>query len=316
MERFHSPSPGTDAIPRRAGWPRYVRWLALIATLFFAITAAVAYYVSWHLIHPARRPITRTPAAYGLKYRAIHFPSRIDHLRLSGWLLPPATASDRIVIEAHGYRQNRASDKPALPLAAALHRAGYGVLMFDFRDEGRSAGNEVTVGLYEQRDLLGAVDYVRALGYRHIGLVGYSMGATTALESAARDPAIGATVADSPIANFYRYLQRHMAHWTHLPQWPFTPEALLELRVIDHLDPARVDPDRQLRHFGQRPVLLIAGRADTTVPVSNSRTLAKVLRGDRNASLWLVPGAGHVGAYSADPGRYLHRVLGFFNRYL
>ncbi len=298
---------------------RYLRWLRrllAVAVLFVVLTGAVAYYVSWHLIHPARMPITKTPALYNLKYDSIRFPSRTDHLQLSGWLLPPAVASDKIVIQAHGYRQNRSADEPALPLAAALHRADYAVLMFDFRGEGQSPGHEVTVGLFEQRDLLGAVDYARSLGYRHIGIIGYSMGGTTALEVAARDPAVGATIADSPIANFYRYLQVHMPHWTHLPDWPFTAETLWEMRTFNNLNARLVDPEGSLRDFGQRPVLLIAGSDDTTVPMSNSQTLAAVLKHDKEASLWIVRGAKHVGAYAVAPQPYIRRVLDFFNRYL
>lgn len=279
-------------------------------------TGVVAFYVTWGLVHPARQPITRTPAAFGLPYRSIRFPSRVDHLDLKGWLIPGG--SRRIVIEAHGYRENRSSDAPALPVARALHRADIAVLMFDFRDEGRSPGKEVTVGLYEQRDLSGAVRYARKLGYRHIGVIGYSMGAATALEVAGSDRAVEATVADSPFANLSAYLQRHLSQWTGLPSWPFNPEISLELRWLYGLNPRRVDPERSLRHFGQRPLLLIAGTADTTVPPSNSQRLYRELRGehDQRARLWLVSGATHVGAYGRHPSQYVATVVRFFRRYL
>lgn len=279
-------------------------------------TALVAFYVTWGLLHPARRPITRTPAAYGLPYRPIRFPSRVDHLRLVGWLIP--AGSRRIVIEAHGYRENRSSDRPALPVARALHRAGIAVLMFDFRDEGRSPGKEVTVGLYEQRDLAGAVQYAQKLGYRDIGVIGYSMGAATALEVAASEPAVEATVADSPFADLYSYLQQKLSHWTNLPSWPFNAEIFFELRWFYGLNPRRVDPEKSLRHFGKRPLLLIAGTADATVPPSNSEKLYRELRGehDKRASLWLVSGARHVGAYTRQPTEYLAKVTRFFRRYL
>ncbi len=303
--------------PRRHNW----LWVGLAAFagligLSVLATGFAAFYVTWGLVHPARQPITRTPAAFGLPYRSIRFPSRIDHLRLRGWLIPGG--SRRIVIEAHGYRENRSSDAPALPVARALHRAGIAVLMFDFRDEGRSPGKEVTVGLYEQRDLAGAVRYARKLGFRHIGVIGYSMGAATALEVAGSDRAVEATVADSPFANLSSYLQRHLSYWTGLPGWPFNAEIFLELHWFYGLDPSRVDPEKSLRHFGQRPLLLIAGTADTTVPPSNSQNLYRELRGehDQRASLWLVSGARHVGAYSREPNRYIAKVTRFFHRYL
>lgn len=306
--------------PGRSKRIRFLARLLIVAValvlMFVGVTGAVSYDVAWHLIHPQRKPIVRTPKAYALPYRNIHFPSTVDHLRLSGWLIPAANASGKLVIEAHGYRENRSSDAPALPVAAALHKAGVAVLMFDFRDEGRSQGSEVTVGLYEQRDLRGAIAYAQKLGYQHIGIIGYSMGAATALEVASSDPVVQATVADSAFADLYDYLQRHMSEWTHLPNWPYTSEILWELRTFNHLNAQRVDPEKDVAHFGQRPVLLIAGTADKTVPMSNSEALYHALRHDKSARLWLVPGAKHVGSYTREPKQYLARVTRFFGNHL
>jgi len=293
--------------------------LVVLAVLGAVGTGGVSLYVGWHLTHPARRPIRRTPAALGLPFHRIRFASRVDHLRLRGWLLPARGRHARgLVIEAHGYKENRDSEPPSLPVAAALHRAGFTVLMFDFRDEGRSPGREVTVGLYEQRDLLGAVDYARKLGYRRIGIIGYSMGASTALEVAGTDPAVRAVVADSPYADLSRLLRNHLTFWSHLPAWPFTPEIIWELRTFLGLHPGRADPLHDLRHAGKLPILLIAGTADRTVPVRNSHWLYRELERehDPNAKLWIVRGAKHVGAYLLRPKAYLHRVTGFFHKYL
>lgn len=283
---------------------------------FFIISGGIAYKVVWSLIHPSRIPITQTPAKVGLAYHPVEFKSVKDHVRLSGWFIPAATPTKRLVIEAHGYHQNRDSDKPVLPVAAALHKAGDAILMFDFRAEGRSQGKEVTVGLYEQRDLLGAVKFAQTLGYRHIGIIGYSMGAATALEIAAKNHSVEAVIADSPFANLYRYLSVHMPEWTHLPNWPFTPEIFLELRVFNGLDVRKVDPLKDITVIRHRPILLIAGTADHVVPMRNSKELYQALRHNPNASLWIVPKAGHVGAYTVEPQKYLTRVTAFFDHAL
>ncbi len=39
---------------------------------------------------PSPHPMTQTPAAWGLLYQTVSFPSRSDHLLLRGWLLPGA----------------------------------------------------------------------------------------------------------------------------------------------------------------------------------------------------------------------------------
>lgn|GEM_PF-62589 len=300
---------------RRTIW-KWVIWSVVAVVMILIVgTGALSYYVASQLIHPARKPITATPAKYGLSYEPVTFTSS-DHVKLSGWLIPAAQPTDKVVIEAHGYRQNRMLDKPALPMAKALHDAGYAVLMFDFRDEGQSGGNEVTVGLYEQRDLTAAVSYANQAGYSRVGLLGFSMGASTALEVAASDNHVTATVADSPFADLYQYLSVNMPTWTHLPNWPFTPEIFLELRFFNGVNVHSVSPARDLMHFGNRPLLLIAGTADVTVPMQNSIELWQELPSDSNVSLWKVPGATHVGAYTVEPQAYQRNVLNFYNKYL
>lgn len=291
---------------------RILLFLTGLVLAFIVATSSISYYVAWHLIHPARKSIRFTPADKNLSYHPIHFQSIRDHVILSGWIIPATKSTDKLVIEAHGYHENRSSDIPSLPVAFSLHQAGDSVLLFDFRAEGRSKGKVVTVGLYEQRDLLGAIKYARFLGYRHIGIIGYSMGAATALEVAANDSHIQAVVADSPFASLHRYLVSHMSEWTHLPNWPFTPEIFIELRVFNGLDVRRVDPLKDVKKFRALPVLLIAGTADHIVPMNNSKQLYRAMHRDPEARLWLVSGAKHVAAYRTVPDKYLTRVTNFF----
>jgi fermentation-respiration switch protein FrsA (DUF1100 family) len=301
---------------RRRRWRRLVAGVMILLILVVLGSAGVSLLVGWKLTHPARVPVTKTPGEVGLPYRQIEFPSRTDHLMLKGWLIPSQEANGRIVIEAHGYRGNRTQDKPALPSAKALHDAGFSVLMFDFRDEGESPGQLITVGLYERRDLLGAIDYARSLGYRHIGLLGFSMGASTALEATAADDDVEATVADSPFANLYDYLRSNLSIWTNLPNWPFTPEVLWELPLALGVNPHQVNPAGDLLHMWPRPILFIAGTADTTIPMQNSQQLFREVVKNPDDSLWTVPGAKHVGAYNVNPSAYERRIVQFFEKYL
>jgi len=290
-----------------------------VISLIFIIwlgTMVVSYYVGYNLTHPKRKAITKTPDSYNLAYHDITFPSRIDHLKIKGWLIPADSATHKIVIEAHGYRDNRSDIKATLPVAAALHRAGFSVLMFDFRDEGNSPGKIVSVGEYETRDLLGAVDFAKSLKYKHIGVIGYSMGASTAILAAGKDTVISAVIADSPFANLHRYLAKHMPHWTNLPDFPFTQEILWELNAFYGLNPDNVAPDHTLLHWIPRPILLIAGTADRTIPMRNSKLLYSEIKSEPNAHIWIVKGAKHVGAFNIRPHKYLHKIISFFTKYL
>src|SRR5262249_12303838 len=60
------------------------------------------------------RPLSQTPAAWGLLYQAVSFPSRRDHLLIRGWLMPGLLADgkqtvQRTIIVVHGIPGNRGS---------------------------------------------------------------------------------------------------------------------------------------------------------------------------------------------------------------
>jgi len=271
----------------------------------------VSFGVCWSIAHPRRYPVDKTPAALGLDYQDVTFPSREDHLPIKGWLLPAAN-SDRTVIIAHGYSNNRLQDDvPALSLAEALVNAGYHVLMFDFRNCGESAGNMTSIGQYEVRDLLGAIDFVRShpdITHR-IALLGFSMGASTAILVGSREPAVDAVIADSPFAD----LKRHLGSRS----YPFHALLLPELSLLTGINPEQVSPVRAVQNFSPRPLLLIHGDADRDIPVANSREIFRAARAAGfEANLWIVPGADHLKSYSKAPKDYSLKVIEFLDNSL
>src|SRR5262249_40900799 len=102
---------------------------------------------------------------------------------------------------------------------------------------------------YEQRDVLGAVDFLRsgpvpypALGRpRVIGGWGVSMGAATLLLAAAREPAIHAVVSDCAFATVVPWLKREIPLNSGLPN-AFTPGVLNAVRAIYGIDYYAVRP--------------------------------------------------------------------------
>ncbi len=291
-----------------------MRFLRAAAVTLLALAVAccgLTLYVGERLTHPSRVPIATSPAAWGLAYRNVSFPARIDHTPLSGWWIPAAAARGTIVL-ASGYAENRLTPPvPALAVAAALHAARYNVLMFDFRASGRSGGTLVTVGGLEQRDVEGAAAFAGQRPSVPVGVLGWSMGASTALLAAEHDPAIAAVVADSPFAALTTYLRGYLPIWTHLPAFPFTPLFFWLVPPIIGVNPQEADPLSAMASLASRPVLLIAGTADHTIPPTNAERLAAA---DPTAQIWLVAGAGHIRAYHTDPAAYMRHVLALFAR--
>ncbi len=293
------------------------KWIILAAGGLVIISViailGISVRVGWVLTHPERLRVATTTLSGEPVYKEVIFPSRKADVTLKGWYFPFAN-SDKTIIFAHGYRQNRLQeDVPAMKLAMELRGSGYNILMFDFRGCGESGGNVTTIGQYEKEDLLGAVNFMKKMGRpgTHIGVVGFSMGASTSIIAAAADPRIEAVVADAPFADLQKYLSDNLSYWSGLPAFPFTPAIINIMPPVLGLDPAQVSPVADIKKV-KAPVLLIHGNADTAVPLANSEEINKAASG--TTSLWIVPGAKHVGSYKIQPQEYVRRVLEVFKQ--
>lgn len=282
-----------------------------LVLLSVAATLGISVRVGWVLTHPVKLHVDKTAITGQPVYKEVAFPSRKADVTLKGWFFPFAD-SDKTIIFAHGYRKNRLQeDVPAMKLAMELRRNGYNILMFDFRGCGESGGDVTTIGQFEKQDLIGAVDFMKKMGRpgNHIGVVGFSMGAATSIVAAAADPRIEAVVADAPFADLRKYLSDNLPYWSGLPSFPFTSAILNIMPPVLGLDPAQVSPVADIKKV-KVPVLLIHGNADTTIPLTNSEEIHKAA--PESTTLWIVPGAEHVGSYKVQPQEYVRRVLEIF----
>jgi fermentation-respiration switch protein FrsA (DUF1100 family) len=256
-----------------------------------------------------------TPATHGVAYQDVRFLARGGDVRLAGWYMPHAGA-DRAVVLAHGASVNRWIEFGGgfLHLGVELQRRGFAVLMIDLRAHGESEGERVSFGVAERRDIMGAVDWLKAQGFApgSVGVLGVSMGASAAYGAAAEDGDIVALIADCGYADMGTLLRRHWnAASGGLPAF-YLPTTILMGRLLGY----DFFSDRPLDEIGRiapRPVLIIHGDADGLVPLSDAQQLAAA---GPSAELWIVPGAGHGGSYRMDPQAYTERVAAFFERNL
>src|SRR5256714_5599338 len=193
--------PGNRAMTRRLRRTRRaVAGLLLVAGILSFGYVGVSSYVAEQLVYAAPVPIDKTPASLGLRFAYVTFPSRQDHLTLRGWFIPGVLANgrltaDRAIVVVHGTRTNRESKGDhQLQLTGELARHGLAVLAFDMRGTGESTPAPLSMGTLEQRDVLGAVDFLRSgripipeLGRPMvIGGAGISMGGGTPLNGGGR----------------------------------------------------------------------------------------------------------------------------------
>jgi pimeloyl-ACP methyl ester carboxylesterase len=167
-----------------------ILWGILLLYLFLAFSRAVRG------TSPRRFPVYENdPERLGFQYEEVDFPSR-DGLTLSGWYVP--SQNKATIVLCHGYGGNRLM---VSPIARLLINHGFGVLMFDFRAHGRSAGDLSTWGWLETDDLLGALDALKQhpeVDPTRIGVLGFSLGGQVALRTAPGSKCIRAVAAEGP----------------------------------------------------------------------------------------------------------------------
>ena len=95
------------------------------------------------------------------------------------------------------WQLKRVGDDEALEKASILHQHNYDLLMFDLRAHGQSGSDRYSLGVWETRDLEGALNYLKDKGYSEFGTYGISMGGGTSLLAAPDHPEIKALMVDS-----------------------------------------------------------------------------------------------------------------------
>jgi uncharacterized protein len=306
---------------------RVVMALLVIAGLVMAAYAGVSWLVASRLAYGTPSLPTRTPATLGLQYRDVIVPSRGDHLPLTGWFIPGVLpdgqlTADRVIITVHGFGQNRDDPQgPTLDLGAQLARHGFAVLSFDLQGQGQSPPAALSMGLNEQRDVLGAVDFLRSgpLPYPELGRPraiagwGVSLGAATLVFAAAHEPAIKALVMDAMFSDAIPLLERELPLQSGLPAF-FTPGALRTAQVLYGIDYYQARPIDVVAKLAPRPLFFIHGSADQRTPSSMMADLvAAANQGpDAHVQSWLVPGARHAQAFNTATDEYVARVVAFY----
>ncbi len=139
------------------------------------------------------------------------------------------------------------------------------------------------------------------------------MGGSTVLMEAARNPEIQVAVLDSPYGDLPKLLDAQLSKYSGLPRW-FNPGVLLAARWVYGVRTDDLIPIRFARSWGNRPVLLIHGESDTTVPVGQALELANTL--GASCLTRTLPGVEHVQAYQTDPEAYVQTVGSFFASHL
>ena len=308
---------------RRGGLRARGLKIALVAVCALsAVTAVVAGglgFLIYTRAHPARVHPTETPDALFTRYENATFIAP-DGVSLSGWwIVGKAAASARerapVVILCHDLGESRAS---FLGLATRLADAGYAVLLFDFRGHGESGGTS-SFGTLEERDILGAIDWIaarRAVDIGRIGILGVGMGAHAAALAARDRVQIRCLVLDSPYADVGAFLNDPVpdrGFWTRL----LGRATLAMYDLIYRVRSSELSASRQIPALSDRDLLfLVAGDNDRAAGAVRAmyESVPESRKHDKNLRILGATRATQL--YGQDRDLYDQTVIEFFRSYL
>jgi fermentation-respiration switch protein FrsA (DUF1100 family) len=223
------------------------------------------------------------------------FTLEVDGIDILGQLyLPAANMPYPTVCVCHGIPAGipDPADRGYPLLAEQICHHGFAVLIFNFRGSGASGGNLDILGW--SRDLKAVIDYLCALpevDRSRLCLLGFSAGAAVSLYVAAGDNRVSSVAACACPAEFTRLGEPQFSidHYRSIGAIrdkdfpPSTEEWLNGFRLVKPIDyVAKIFP---------RPLLLVHGSKDETVPLADAHRLYD--RAGEPKKLVIVDGAGH-----------------------
>ena len=240
----------------------YVAVIAAVLVFLWTIQRRLIYFPTGRVPTPAEIGLTDVePVTFGTT----------DGLGLSGWFVAASGPSPHVtVLVFNGNAGDRAHRGP---LAAALHRHGFQVLLVDYRGYGGNSGAPTESGL--AADSRAARAYLAGrpdVDASRLVYFGESLGTAVAVDLAVEHPP-AALVLRSPFTSMADVGQYH---------YPFLPVRLL---LRDRF--AAIDQIRRIRV----PLLVIAGGHDRIVPIENSRRLYEAAAAPK--TLLVLPDADH-----------------------
>jgi fermentation-respiration switch protein FrsA (DUF1100 family) len=274
---------------------RRIRNLSLFTLFLLALVIGGGWFKLMHMqamafAHPARTIPEGMPS---IDFETVSFQTE-DRITLYGWFIPPEE-NHAVLLYVHGLGGNRGD---FLPESERLHQSGYGALLFDLRNHGASGGTVTTMGAREVLDVQAAFDFLAERQIECIGIVGRSMGGATAIRAMRQIPEVRVLIIDSAYTSIADVLSDGIRSQIGIPGFPSAQIIVWMTGRATDANLFDVRPVDDIGAIAPRPILLMHGDADSTIPVWHARDLFAAA----NEPKWLVivPDGGHGGMMLED----------------
>ncbi len=272
---------------------RYFKCLLGLGLFFLLVAGGVLYFLSDLLsdigtqIPPAARPAI-TPSRIGLAFETVNLHTR-DGLNLDGWWFPKGSDSGKpAVLVLHGFG---AAKEHMINYMLLAQQHGYPAMAIDFRGHGDSDPSLCSFGFHEQKDVQRALDFLAEKGQKRVCLWGTSMGAVTAILTAAKHPPqVCGVIADAPFDTLHNSIVHHARLFYGLPEFPLVTLTFPRIEQKAHYHIRDVNPAAALSQV-QVPIFFLAAQNDQRMPVPLVRSLYE--KAAEPKKWYVIPGVGH-----------------------
>jgi pimeloyl-ACP methyl ester carboxylesterase len=227
----------------------------------------------------------------------IYFSSR-QNSRLCGILSDPSDNHNcPLIVLCHGFSTSK-DGRTYVRLEKMLNQGRVATFRFDFFGHGESEGKFEDITISEAiGDVLNAIRYVKALGYKKLGLMGSSFGGFASIVAAGQSDDLYVLTLKSPVSDYLGLLiarnnGRDVEAWKHngFIRLEGAEGQNLRLNFSFFEDAEEYDGYSYARKI-KVPVLIVHGDRDETVPLEQSKNAAAIIPGCR---LEILKDADHI----------------------
>ena len=282
------------------GWlKRHLLALGITLGATLLLAGGALYYftgilASFTVTIPVSARPNLTPAYLGLFYEEISTVS-VDGYHLKAWSIPAPAKAPPLpsVIVIHGLGMNK---EFMLGYVALAHAAGHPVLAIDLRGHGDSDPSLTTLGEREPLDIEAWINLLEQEGQAQKKpllkpiLWGTSLGAVTALRTAAADPRVGGVIADAPFDTLRHTMAVHAKLFFNLPEYPLVPLTAWQVSRKLRFNIDDVNSFQAVRAI-HVPILILAAEKDRRMALPSVRSIFDAANEPKQ--FYLIPGEDH-----------------------
>ena len=256
------------------------------------------------------------PLSFDLAFQEMEITS--NKKTVSSWWIPSDT--DKTILVLHGLRGQK-SDELILNFINEFHKLGFSIIAIDFRNHGDSSKGDFTFGLDEINDVYITLDYYyQSKGIKHVGIWGFSYGATTAIFSGQEYDQQGMKTeivgifSDTPYFSLTDMISAQISRRTPLNLFManlLKPGILMFTNLFYRFDFNAIEQNYIENSEINIPTIIIGCTGDKTVPLEQSQRVHTSL--GKNSTLVEFENCRmHGEAFDSDPLRYLQAFENHF----